>query len=1244
MASGLFNAAMPIFEGFAGQFAMGAAFYVTARAAGRIMPIFLRTIRGLPVPHSLYQRRISPWVGTSGQMEDLMEDDDEHVVPDIDSADAEAGFDPSTLGSNDQDAPPLGSGFEYHINPLQVLFRAVPFPVVGVIDIAVRRSTAVAYHFVSLFYHAFPLSSTSRLSRFLRIYRRTPGYEPYPNLMVADERCDYCGRPLRIYKVGGPSPHDRLGCGCAQYLLYTFKFLISVELEINPLRDIGLRRSFDDIRPFPQFESRALMLTRLLGVDFQSGCDHPQVFLNKASSQYEVPGPTPDGLYWQPPRDRWRSEERAGGVRCVHHYANTLHNWHPALLTLIKSTRRFHLPNDRLNLLADDVLTILYSLAKWCEVNLTPGHHYFLQSITLNRVECYQHVITQESRIFLIDRPEVRDKLVHRFSQLGSPQTHWLVLPWVGSPVCFASWRLALMLVNPVPCWLHSINQSFTGYQDVAVAVVKDAKLNLSSLEIGNCWPFFMGNALVFGGSINFDPIHFAKMFLLVGDCYGFDEVYVMLKFQPVVVIYNALGLPPLMAPVVSPLLKPQSVVTFSIVSAGHRTRVNLTADFTRERIAQMASIASSPYSYQNLGFWHGFFDPRAVDITDSRAEFVEIEPNTPQARSLTIRPNNLPGDNIIAEASHMTGGVVFYTFGSRGDRNPVLGIARHLNDMGAKVIVYHLATEAEGKILAGNKPAHESVRVALFIRAREEIRRINAPLAFSPAQLLVIGSSSYDLLPPPDIIYPFRASDNPLIAVAYTVFGFFTSPDFHIGPYARPFYLPTSIDGKKFLEYRPNTGAVGSVAAYWGGDGTVPPGYEHIRVFPPGDHSEMFCTVQTVYTGGTVGATGLGGASGTRIVSADERLDHAYRNPDDCSAGTGIGTDPSAILLALGSLQPVYLGIWARRNFYRIDKIFAWYGIGGLCFNGFKLLMLYLLFSRYQKPSMVSGDPLTTLLMLTFNITRLGLLDYVAIFAGAKMVDKALVSMGRDYYWLTAIFITYTSALLDSIPALWAAQRYSLGAGYLAVFIVKLATPLADATMGWFTSTLLPARFGAPSLATANWVYELTVRWHYIPVFHCALVNPVTGVRFEGVRNEFGHYAFEFKPGGFQGFMNFPTSLTTQDLDARLRIHERYGLTWNCQVGLYRMFPGMVHLFGFGAIPILLHTFGAIIISTLVVSVVTVSYGFSLFLPSLIGVRFTRHGQVRILGDMVSNLIDAISTDYPPRAILNWFSGLGII
>jgi hypothetical protein len=347
-------------------------------------------------------------------------------------------------------------------------------------------------------------------------------------------------------------------------------------------------------------------------------------------------------------------------------------------------------------------------------------------------------------------------------------------------------------------------------------------------------------------------------------------------------------------------------------------------------------------------------------------------------------------------------------------------------------------------------------------------------------------------------------------------------------------------------------------------------------------------------------------------------------------------------MFLALASEQPVYLGIWARRNWYRVDKLFAWYGVSGLAMTSFRLLMLYLLFARYQKPSMISGDPMTSLFLIAFNLTRLNLTSFVAAYAIAHMSEKILVSMGRDYYWVTSKFVDMTFALITSIPALWAAQRSSIAVGYIVALCLRISIPFIDGFMAWVIETL--RLYSEPNLAHGTWYYELTVRWHYIPVFHCALVDPSTGNRFEGVRDEHGLYRFEVKPGGNQGFMNFPTWITGDDLQAVPNIFEVYSTTWNCQVGLFRLFPGKLHRMGIGAIPIALHTLGSIALALVGSTSIVAIYAGSMFFPSLLGYRVTRHGQLRILGDMVSNLFDALSTAYAPRALLEWFAGIGVI
>jgi hypothetical protein len=1223
------------------QLARGAYTGFGVRGLASAIPWFYRGVHKLPAPNSLYQRRITTGVYSS----------DADAPNDVDSLPELAWGIDGTADDNGYPLPPheapseapIGPkpGFDWTLNPFSLLFRGIAIPVFGTIDIAIQKAKAVVVTYVSLFYHSLPLTNIGRLSRLSRIIKRTDAFGgQLPWILSPDgEVCVFCQAPRHTSLNFGRSRTRRLyPCTCFEGTQLEYGLTVGSRFTTFSHR-LDSFPVFPDIEILGGSNDRLQVISQVYAFPIQH-CDHDPNFDNHVAPTFHYPSPTADGLYRLRPGDVWRSNERSGGVRCVHHYQNELHSWHPWIINLMKKgASSVKQVNPQHYLAIKQLLQIFYLIQVWCNDNLIANLTYSLVSVTSTRLDSFQFPQTVPNCIAIVDSQEVAQNLSARWDGSTGGIFRVICLPMVHHLTSFAGWRVVFALCCLVDVRLLICNQNISNYQAIGRRLLLQFDYAWSSIEIGHCWPFYMGCALVKTRHVYPDMLELATSFFYFGDCYGWDELYPALKFVCSVLVFKAPGLPNIMAPLVHNALRRVVITNFILINKSRKILGVYTADFNRSNIGVMSRLMAPVTDVDELGFWHVFADPRATDLTHDIATYTEIEYDTPAYHDLVLNPSFKTGENALSELAQLTGGVVLYTFGSRGDRSPLQCLGRFMQRHGVQVYVIHLNTIDESRTLLDATGLLDDERAQLFHRARLDVQTIDARHSWVPAPLMLMGVTSYSLAPPDDVIYPVRASDNVLIALCYSIIGLVNAPSFNIGGYARPFFLPTSHDGQSFMSYSPNQAPSGAIGAWWGSSGQVIEGYEHVPLIPPGDHAQTFPNYETIYCHGGAGTVALGSASGCRVVSCTDTLDRAYRNPDDAGNGVAIGTDPDAVFLALAGHNLGYFGYWARSNWFRPDKLIAWTGFNGI-FNGlFRIGMLYLLYTRAQKPSMVTGSPMATLGMLMFGISRPSLPMYISAFVIAALVDRLLVAFGRDYYWVGAKFIRINYSMIMSIPAFWAAQRYSLVVGYCVSACLPGFTEFIASAINWTVDSAV----GFRQVSNASTFHvELSTRIHGIPVIHVALYNFTTRQRYEAVRSEDGLYGYRlFERCGPQGGIYLPTSLTIRDINQFPTIERRYGIFWNCQTALFLVAGPYRCKIGLGLLPAAITVAVVTPFAWLATICAITLYGVTLLVPSMFGTTFTRHGLLRIGGDVVSSAFDVIGSEGVFLGPLSWAAQL---
>jgi len=1242
------NPVYPVWEGFLSFLNHGARLYTNTRDGVATIGWL---VSSLPVGYALrsYRQRflttnvptgqpvIIPMPDSNGMPSPLEQDEDGNYYPHD-----EPGEEVPDATNN------IEPGVDISLNPLKIVLRGIFLPIFGAIDIGIASAKPIVYTFVSLIYHSLPLTNPTRLRRFARVYVREKTWKHWQDV-PSFATCFNCKFPANR---ANRAEACKFGQGrhqpCTNYssrlaldrLLQNMSNRYKINLDLGSKTDASVIQN-----PVLDSEQTIDRFRRVARVLASKGCIH-SIDTPDFEPSYLVPEGTPDGLGWQKPEARWRYQDRAFGLRCVRCYPRTLHNWNPSAIAVLRQNPPYGWYARMTSIEKIDVAVIsaiVFQLKLWCQTELQAGYHYFVSALSYNRLDKYSHDITQEERIFIVDCVETKVELCQKYPQLIAVGTKWLVLPQINGPFSLATWRLVLMGVNPVECWIHSVNQSFIGYQPQSAMLLKRTKANWSSLEIGSIWPFFMGNALVFGGTCAVLPSEFAIYMYVLGHCYGIDELIPMATQDLTVLIVDGPGLPRPLAPII-PIGKYAAIdVTFKVVTTNRREGITITCPFNREYLWMVAAISRRSVDDGRIGLWHAFSDPRAFDVTQVHGDYLEGEWTQIDPFAMRFEQLAIAGENVLAELTTSMGGITFFTFGSRGDRNPVTALARCLAVLGSRVTVIHLNTLDEAPALIDIADSATAHRVSIYNRARTYVGGFQSSFLIVPANLHYPEHLSYSLAPPDDIIFPMVASENALINTINSLLGLVISPDFYIGGYQRPFYLPTSADGHKFHEFRLNTGTDKDIGAWWGGKGSIPDEAKDIPLIAPGDHQEEFAKYSTIYCHGGAGTVSLIAACGAKAITLGNGLDQSYREPSDAGAGSSPGAPWDNVFLALGTYRLAFFGIWARTNWYNVPKLLGWLGLGPIAMTMFRSVILYLLYSRLQRGSIVTSDPLATLYLLCFPSRSPSLLQLLLVTFGGKIVERAIYTLGKSYYWVFEWFVYLNLRMARSIVAIWLAQTYGLGYGLLSSLLMRPLTFFAAGMYSWLVENTLGFRNEFHKDHTQVFM-ELSPRIHHIPVLHAALVIPSLGQRFEGITNEVGMYEFKLTPGSYESAIILPTSLDITDvLEARSPI-ARYGLAWNCLTGLVRVFSHQLPKLGIGLIPIVGTSVLSALIATAGSVVLAVCYGATVAVPGMIGISFTRHGTLSIFGGMVSDLLDSLALSNPLLAALEWWSGLGIL
>jgi hypothetical protein len=1263
---------MPAFLGSGFQIYVNTASGI--RAVSDFFNVFERR-RTLPPPSR--QRIIDEGMDTGGG---LSIDEEESLPYIMTDSIGEEGQDDGYLPAPATGAP--ATTWEFSLTPFKFILRAVYLPIVGAVDIMVQRALPVVYKVVSIVYQALPLSSITRLNRSIRMIQRPADFAHSPNNVhkSVTRECDFCGnvypmqyrRPYRIsLRVDEPfydAVGGRLRGNPPDPIIFAKRCSHSLILSNDELTPFKIYRFvppitaddfYDDVpivtHRLPVWEnshSRLPFINEMLELNV-SRCGHAILNHNNIKPTAYTPSSTLDGLYHLSSDRIWRKENCGNGVRCVHCHSDSLHGWHPDIIMALRN----YTPRKRQGGFGgasfdfttfNNIYMVVYKIMRFCEDNIKADVDYTLQSCSATRLTEFELYPSPSRRhIVLVDSNATANALMERYNILTCQDNFVVVVPLYGNAVSMAGWRLVFAAVCPISAGFLIINQKLAWYDALGATILFEHKISWSSVSFAHTYPFYMGVAFVRGATSTLAPVEWAYHFYLLGYVYGWDEVMPALWESCTVFLVSDSGLPPIMAPLVTELFPAYSDVVFKIVNARGRVIGAYQADFTRQNIYYLKAMATRYTNHGRMTIAHAFSDPRPIAAATVVPDLVvgsylEFDRDNPR-----FAPNTMPGENILSEISHTHGGVVFFTFGSRGDVNPILAIADYISRYGAKVTVIKLNTESEGKVLANFDDADvEPVKMALFMRAKAYLTGFaDHDQCFVPFQLFTGHGITYTLAPPADIVYPFIASSNVLINFVFSALGLVFQPDVRIGAFASARTLPTSHNGKTFLKGGLNESVRGKIGAYWGGDNVPPRGYEHVPLIPPGDHAEVLKKYDTVYSKGTVGFTALASVWGVRVIAVGKGYDREYKNPYDSGAGFVAGQDPDRILLALSKTHFAYLGVWLRAHWYDLRELWNWYGpdsIGLIIFRG---VMYYLYMSRLQKFSFLSTTPVSTLILMLDSRSTIPLRTFVLYLVTAKFFDVLLDALDKNYFWLAEVFVRLNLKMMSSAIAFWVAQSKGWGTGLISAFVLTNSAPTLSWFVNWVPLTLAATSYPEVGADDENLTLEFVIVYRYVPVIHVALLAERARYRYEGRVNPFGLYQLTRTEGAPHSELRFPTTLSRVTLERLMRSTSAmpYGPTWHCYTVIWDCLGSHSVKLGVGAVPFLIANTLSGLLSSAAFVVLSLFYSVATILPAVGGITYRSSGLVSLVIGSIRDAVEQLQQESssPLHTLNSWFTRL---
>nr|AOX47535.1 ORF1 [Ceratobasidium hypovirus A] len=460
---------------------------------------------------------------------------------------------------------------------------------------------------------------------------------------------------------------------------------------------------------------------------------------------------------------------------------------------------------------------------------------------------------------------------------------------------------------------------------------------------------------------------------------------------------------------------------------------------------------------------------------------------------------------------------VTLATYGSHGDRVPVLALAKRASAMGQPVVVWDLLSRTDG--LTSLRLAEENsalAQMSWITRARALLAStrgtVYAPIAICPA-----GATSYSLAPHESRGRPIR----PGLGLSFLdwVVRFMyatTPPDRRIGYFRGLATAPRSADGTGFLGQRRFPDCDRRVKYYASGSSSIPPPPGFIPPeaipLPRGDHEALLRHCEVLYCPGGEGIVATALAAGAKVRTWDKRLDRDRK--EGLATETAIrGNHPPLMayawfaassldgilgllytgeIKALGAIileTALDLNLWARLTWI---AFMVWKVIHDIGFQ--PSAGAYLI-------AFLGNGQTTPLIAIMTGAALTAVSTWIWAERGHLIVKEAVLPFARYLLWnLTSAHFPLAVGLVGPAPALLTSRALSVGFQILGKQVERLHTfLLADVSIG-----------SNAFLDGVVYVAIVPSQWMGIPILHMELRCPSRCARVsiatpEGVKYSLG-------------------------------------------------------------------------------------------------------------------------------------------
>jgi hypothetical protein len=527
-------------------------------------------------------------------------------------------------------------------------------------------------------------------------------------------------------------------------------------------------------------------------------------------------------------------------------------------------------------------------------------------------------------------------------------------------------------------------------------------------------------------------------------------------------------------------------------------------------------------------------------------------------------------------------GVITIFTFGTRGDTMPLLGLAKTLVADGLLVHVHHVLTKEEGELMLTSVEHGEGHKYLNWLNEGLDCVQACKGIKLAPYVIADTEAITYGLAPPSHVARPLRGGIlfylEPLVTAYFANVG----NNINVGAYKQRGWLPRYIVDSFWLGAR-NTGEFEHAVIKGSSSIPIPPRYADWQVVPTGqDHRVVlprYKKVAYIPTAGLSQTVALAGCASEGIDVSEYgggAPDRRVRRLDDPAMKSTVNntTDPRLVIAALGLVDTKGIKVYLTNNynnkytpdvaifFVRLWRLIMWWPINAnLKYIWLALTILANAFWFRRARIVETGNPLITII------------STLVLNGRATKYESAMVLfLGALYTWWRR---EYNFSLWWSIKTL---VKHSLRARlhwswvllsiWLPPIIIILVSPWSIPLLDAFRATVVKCTRAALHIYwsrdnKADVYFEArSVGQGFLPLYHTSLICPALAQRYEGVYPGLSGWGKDFSlthiDGGFtDGAITVPTAISVKDFKNLKTRSARYGIFWTCQTGLIHQLGG---------------------------------------------------------------------------------------